>query len=104
MDWTAIFEKLRTENIISYLANFDPESLAGNPYIVVPAVLVLCVLIFFKFFRTIAILVGSVALWWAIVHTFPKGNEVNVRDICIFGVVCFGVAVYWIYIFIIRGD
>jgi len=104
MDVATIFEKLRTENIISYLAKFDPGSLAGNLYVIVPAILVLCLLIFFKFFRTIAILVGSLTLWWAIVHTFPKGDEVNVENICIFGAICFGVAVYWIYVFIIRED
>ena len=104
MDGATIFEKLRTENIISYLAKLDPGSLAGNLYVIVSAILVLCLLIFFKFFRTIAVLIGTFALWWAIVHTFPKVNEVNVKDICIFGAICFGVAVYWIYIFIIRED
>ncbi|NIA08588.1 MAG: hypothetical protein GWP10_02145 [Nitrospiraceae bacterium] len=104
MDWAAIFEKLKTANIISHLAGLDPQDLVRNPHILIPAILLLGLLIFFKFFRTVAVLVGSVALWWAIVYTFPKGNEIEVKNICIFGAVCLGVAIYWIYVFIIKGD
>jgi len=104
MDWIKIFEKLETENIISYVSSLDLTSLARNPYVIVPAVLVLCLLIFFKFVRTLAVLVGTVAILWAVSYSFPKGNRVIVSDIAILSVICFLVAACWIYIFFIRSD
>jgi hypothetical protein len=104
-DWAEIIEKLKTENIISYLPNFDLISLARNPYVIVPAIFVLCLLIFFKFVRTSAVLVGTVAIWWAVSYSFPKGNQgIIVSDIVILSVTCFLVAACWIYIFFIRSD
>jgi hypothetical protein len=104
-DWAGIIEKLKTENIISYLPNFDLISLTRDPYVIVSAIFVLCLLIFFKFVRTLAVLVGTVAIWWAVSYSFPKGNqEVIVSDIAILSVTCFLVAACWIYIFFIRSD
>ena len=105
IDWAEIFEKLKTENIISYLSSFDLIGLAGNPYVIVPAILVLCLLIFFKFVRTLAILVGTVAICFALSYSFPEENqELVLGDIGVLGVTCFSVAACWIYIFFIRSD
>jgi hypothetical protein len=104
-DWVKIIEKLKTENIISYLSDFDLISLARNPYVIVPAILVMCLLIFFKFVRTLAVLVGTVAIWWAVIYSFPEKNqELVVFDIAILVITCFLVAACWIYIFFIRSD
>jgi asparagine N-glycosylation enzyme membrane subunit Stt3 len=105
MDWAEIFEKLKTENIISYVSSFDLISLASNPYVIVSVILVLCLLIFFKFVRTLAVLVGIVAICLAITHSFPEENqELVLLDIAILGGTCFLVAVSWIYVFFLRSD
>jgi hypothetical protein len=105
IDWTEIVEKLKTENIISYVSSFDLIDLAGNPYVIVPAILVLCLLIFFKFVRTLAVLMGTVAIFFALSYSLPKDNqELNLGDIGVLGVTCFLVAGCWIYIFFIRND
>ncbi len=105
IDWAEIFEKLKTENIISYVSSFDLISLAGNPYVIVPAILVLCLLIFFKFIRTLAVLVGTVAICFALSYSLPKENqELALGDIGVLGVTCFLVAGCWIYVFFIRSD
>ena len=104
-DWAEIFEKLKTENIISYVSSFDLIGLASNPYVIVPAILVLCLLIFFKFVRTLAVLVGIVAICFALNYSLPKENqEVIVGDIAVLGATCFAVAACWIYVFFIRSD
>ncbi len=105
IDWAEIFAKLKTENIISYVSSFDLIGLASNPYVMVPAILVLCLLIFFKFIRTLAVLVGTVAICFALSHSLPKENqEVIVGNIAILGATCFSVAACWIYVFFIRSD
>ena len=105
IDWAEILEKLKTENIISYVSSFDLIGLASNPYVIVPAILVLCLLIFFKFVRTLAVLVGIVAICLALNYSLPKENqEVIVGDIAVLGVTCFSVAACWIYVFFIRND
>jgi hypothetical protein len=105
MDWTEIVEKLKTENIISYVSSFDLIDLAGNPYVIVPAILVLCLLIFFKFVRTLAVLMGTVAIFFALSYSLPKDNqELNLGDIGVLGVTCFLGVGCWIYIFFIRSD
>ncbi len=105
IDWAEFFEKLKTENIISYVSSFDPISLACNPYVIVPAILVLCLLVFFKFVRTLAVLVGTVAIFFALSYSLPEENqEVIVGDIAVLGVTCFLVAACWIYVFFIRSD
>ncbi len=105
IDWAEFFEKLKTENIISYVSSFDLISLASNPYVIVPAILVLCLLVFFKFVRTLAVLVGTVAICFALSYSLPKENqELDLGDIGVLGVTCFLVAGCWIYIFFIRSD
>ena len=105
IDWAEFFEKLKTENIISYVSSFDLIGLASNPYVIVPAILVLCLLIFFKFVRTLAVLVSIVAICFALNYSLPKENqEVIVGDIAVLGVTCFSVAACWIYVFFIRSD
>jgi hypothetical protein len=105
IDWAEIIEKLKTENIISYVSSFDLIDLVGNPYVIVPAILVLCLLIFFKFVRTLAVLAGTVAIFFALSYSLPKDNqELNLGDIGVLGVTCFLVAGCWIYVFFIRND
>ena len=105
IDWAEIFEKLKAENIISYLSSLDIISLASNPYVIVPTILVLCLLIFFKFVRTLAVLVGTVAICLALIYSLPKeGQEVILGDIAVMGVTCVSVVACWIYIFLIRSD
>ncbi|MBW1926982.1 MAG: hypothetical protein JRI35_07315 [Deltaproteobacteria bacterium] len=105
MNWAEILEKLKTENIISYMSNFDLIGLATDLYVIVPVILVLCLLIFFKCVRTLAVLVGIVAVYLAINYTFPKENqEIIIVNIAILGVTCLLVAACWIYVFFIRSD
>ncbi len=105
IDWAEIFEKLKTENIISCVSSLDIISLASNPYVIVPTILVLCLLIFFKFVRTLAVLVGTVAICLALIYSLPEeGQEVILRDIAVLGVTSFSVAACWIYVFLIRSD
>ena len=105
IDWAEITEKLKTENIISYVSSFDLMDLAGNPYVIVTVILVLFFLIFFKFVRTLAVLVGTVAIFSALSYSLPEDNQVlNLVDIAILGGTCFVVAGCWIYIFLIRND
>jgi hypothetical protein len=103
IDWTEIVEKLKTENIISYVSSFDLMELAGNPYVIVTVILVLSFLIFFKFVRTLAVLVGTVVISFALSYSLPEDNQVlNLVDIAILGGTCFVVAGCWIYVFLIR--
>ena len=105
IDWTEIVEKLKTENIISYVSSFDVVDLAGDPYVIVTVILVLFFLIFFKFVRTLALLIGSVAIFFALSYSLPGDNQVlNLVDIAILGGTCFVVAGCWVYIFLIRND
>ncbi len=105
MDWSAITEKLTTESICSYLSSYDPVSLISDPYVIIPSIIVLCVLCFMKMVRTLAVLLGLFAMWVAMVYSFPEENqELQVKDITIFGSVAIGVAICWIYVFIIRSD
>lgn len=105
IDWAEILEKLDTKNIISYISSFDLISLVSNPYVIVPTILVLCLLIFFKFFRTLAVLEGTIIIFLALSYSLPEKNqEIIVMDIAILGVACFLVAAFWIYIFFIRSD
>jgi hypothetical protein len=39
IDWAEIFEKLKTENIISYVSSLDIISLVSNPYVIVSTIL-----------------------------------------------------------------
>ena len=105
IDWAEIFEKLKAENIISYVSSLDIINLASNPYVIVPIILVLCLLIFFKFVRTLAVLVGIVAICLALIYSLPEeGQEVILGDIAVLGGTCFSVAACWLYIFLIRSD
>ena len=105
IDWAEILEKLKTENIISYVSSFDLIGLAGNPYVIVPAILVLCLLIFFKFVRTLAVLVGTVAICFVLIYSLPEENqELDLGDVGVLGATCSSVAACWIYVFLIRSD
>lgn len=105
IDWTEVIENLKTENIISYVSSFDLMDLAGNPYVIVTVILVLFFLIFFKFVRTLSVLIGTVAIFFAMSYSLPEDNQVlNLVDIAILGGTCFVVAGCWIYIFLIRND
>jgi hypothetical protein len=105
IDWAGIFEKLKTENIISYVLNLDIISLVTNPYLMVSIIFVLCLLIFFKFVRTLALLLGTVAIGLALIYSFPEeGQELALWDIAVLGTTCFLAAACWIYVFLIRID
>jgi hypothetical protein len=105
MNWAEILENLKTENIISYISSFDLIGLATNLYVIVPVILVLCLLILFKYVRTLAVLVGVVVVCLVINYTFPKENqEIIIKNIAILGVTCLLVAACWIYVFFIRSD
>ena len=105
IDWAEIFEKLKTENIISYMSSLDPISLACNPFVIVPTILVLYLLVFFKFIRTLAVLVGTVAIFFALSFSLPGENqEVILGDIAVLGLTCVLIAACWIYVFFMRSD
>jgi 1,4-dihydroxy-2-naphthoate octaprenyltransferase len=103
VDWTAIAQNLRTEVIIGHVQAVDPLSLTTNPYVVVPAVLLLGVMIVLKMVRTLATIVGVIALWLAVIYTLPApGLEIKLTDLGAFSGACIGVAALLIYVYFVR--
>ncbi len=105
VDWVQYLEYLRTENILDMLSRFDPLQAAKEPMVILPVLAVVGVLFFFKFYRTLAVLVGILALWIGNIYGLPDaGEELSVSSAVKFGSVCLGVAALWIYVFLIRTD
>lgn len=105
MDWKNILESLRTENIVSMLSQLDPAAFFSNYYVIAGAVVLALLLISLRMFKTIAFIIGIVALWFATVYTIPHGGqELLLSDLRNFLAICVGVIAFWIYMFFVRGD
>jgi len=105
IDWVQYVEYLRTENILNFLSKFDPLQAMKEPVIIIPALVIAGILLFFKFYRTLAVIVGIIALWIGNIHGLPDAEqELSVSSAVKFGSVCLGVAALWIYVFLIRSD
>jgi 1,4-dihydroxy-2-naphthoate octaprenyltransferase len=104
MDWNAISQNLRTESLVSSASGVDPLTVLSNPLFLVPAVLIMGTLVFLKMMRTLATIVGVVAIWIAVVYTLPDGGvELRLTDLGLFSVICIGVAAMWIYVYFVRN-
>ncbi len=105
LDWKEILYHLRTQEIISSISGLDPVAVATNPHVIIPALLVLAGLVFFKMHRTLAVFIGCIALWIACVYGIPpEGQPIDIKNIAVFGIISLAVAAYWVYTFIISGD
>jgi hypothetical protein len=104
MDWQFIAEHLRTEAILSHLAGFDPLSLARDPYVAAPFLVVLAALFLFKMIRTAVTILSAVALWFAIAYALPKTEIISLKDLGAFIGVCIVILAVLIYVYLIRSD
>ncbi|MGB9713331.1 MAG: hypothetical protein ACP5J5_01360 [Dissulfurimicrobium sp.] len=104
MNWQLILENLRTEAIFSRLAGTDPLSLAHNPHIAIPFLVVLAVLALLKMVRTLVTVVSAAALWFAVVYTLPKGEGFSLKDLGVFISICIMILAFLIYVYLIRSD
>ncbi len=104
IDWDAIAEALRTENLIKYFSTTDPMAILGDPRFWVSALLICIVLYFLKFRKVLSFLVGAVILWSACFYILPKNGKLELRDIAVFGSVFVSVLGFWIYMFLLRSD
>ncbi len=96
---------LRTENIISYLRDLDPLTLLNHPIIAVCLLVTLGALVCFRMMKTLAVVIGCMALWVAAAYTLPEdGTELSIQSIGIFAGICITVAALWIYILFIRQE
>ena len=104
IDWNAVFEALKSENIIKYLNSTDPLTLFKDFHVLIPAVFVGALLFFMKFRKTLAFLSGALVLWVACFYWLPKNGELKLHNIATLGSISMGVLGYWIYIFFFRSD
>ncbi len=104
IDWNAIAEGLKTENLIKYVSSTDPLTVIGNPHFWVPALLVCIALYFFKFRKILSFIVGAAVLWTACFYILPKDGKLELHDIAVFGSVFVTVFGFWIYMFLLRSD
>ncbi len=105
IDWQAVAENLRSEHLIELFMNCDPAELATNPWVIVPALCVIIALYFFHFRKLIAVLAGFVIMWVGFYYGMPFENEpLNLENVLMLGGTFVGVAAFWIYFFLIKGD
>jgi len=105
VDWKNILESLRTENIVSMVSQVDPAVIFLNYYVIAGTVVLALILLSLRMFKTIAFIIGVVALWFAVVHTIPHGGqELRLSELSNFLAICVGVIAFWIYMFFVRGD
>ncbi len=104
IDWNAVAEALKTENLIKYASATDPLTILKNPYFWVPALLTCVLLFFLKFRRTLSLFIGAVVLWTSCFYLLPRNGDLELHDIGVFGSVFVGVFGFWIYMFLLRSD
>ncbi len=105
IEWTHYIEYLKTENILALLSSMDPAELAQNPKVIIPAIICSAAMIFFRFYRTLALIVGIIVLWAGAIYGLPDPEqELSLSAALKFGAVCIAVAGFWIYMFLIRAD
>ncbi len=104
VNWDAVAAALRTDNIIKFFTTVDPLTYLKSPQIVVPLGVLCIVLFLFKFYRTLALLVGTAALWAVIFRFMPKHGELEVHNVIVFGSVGMAVLAVWIYLFLLKSD
>ena len=104
IDLNVLLENIRSENIIHMMQNIDPAILFQEPRFYIPGVLLALILFFFNFKKTLTALLGTIAIWYDIVHYLPKGEEIQLGDLFSFASILVAVFGVWIYMFFIRGD
>ncbi len=104
IDWHAVAEALKTENLIKFASSTDPVNILKNPYFWGPAAIICIALFFMKFRKTLSVFIGSVILWVACFYLLPRNGELELHHIGAFGGIFVGVFGFWIYMFLLRSD
>jgi hypothetical protein len=100
-----ILEAFRTEVLMARLTEFDPFTTATNPYVIGGAILIVGALCALRMLRTLAVLVGLLAIWVAVFYALPHEQEdLNLENIGTFVSACVGVIALWAYVFFVRSD
>lgn len=105
MDWDSLLTHLRTDSLLSFLGNLDPSELLNDPVVLGAAILICGMLLFFRFYRTFALMAGSAAIWYAVSECLPVGEEtLSMRDVGMFAGIGAAVAAVLVYFFLIRSE
>ncbi len=102
IQWESVIEALRSENIIKHLSGTDPLRLLSDPHYLIPFILIIAALFFFRFSKTLVFILGCMVFWYACVHQLPKNGELQLHNIAEFGITSVAVLGTWIYFFFIR--
>lgn len=102
IDWNSIAEKLKTENLLEAVSGVDPIDFFMDPSVLIPSIVAVAVMIFFKLQKLLSLAVGLVVLWIGINYALPETTNVALGDVGLFAAVCIGVAGFWVYMFIIK--
>lgn len=105
MDWRQLIDYLRTDRVLGFFADHDPMEVFTNPIVLVSSVVVFGLLVFFKFYRTVALLVSGGIVWFGLMRCMPTGDAaLSLYDLVIFAGCGVVAAVILVYFFLIRGD
>lgn len=102
IDWNAVAENLKTENLIKGISNVDPVDFFSDPFVIIASIIAVAVMFFFKLEKTFAFVAGVIVLWIGIRYTLPKSEIVSISDVGLFATVFTGVVAFWIYMFFIK--
>jgi hypothetical protein len=102
IDWNAVAESLKTENIIKGVSNIDPAEFFSDPFVIVSCIVAIGVMFFFKLEKTFAFVAGVIVLWIGIRYALPKTEVIQLADIGSFAAIFTGVIGFWIYMFFIK--
>ena len=105
IDWQSIIENLRSEHLIELFLSRDPVEIFTNLWVVVPLLVVTGVLYFLNFRKVIAVAAGMCMMWLGFYYGMPyQGEPLNFDNVLVIGGTFVGVAAFYIYIFLIKGD
>ena len=104
LDWAGLLQALKTENVVRYLSGLDPKEFLTRPFSLAVELAALILFLFFRMVRTLAVTVGIIAIWCAIVYTLPHApaQEISLRALAQFLGILLAVVVVWVYVFFIR--
>ncbi len=102
IQWEYVIEALKSENIIKHLSATDPLQLLSDPHYLIPFILIVAALLFFRFSKTLVFILGCMVFWYACVHQLTKHEEIQLHNIAEFGITSMVVLGTWIYFFFIR--
>ncbi len=104
MDWRQLIDYLRTDYVLGFFAEHNPAEILSNPVFLLPAVVLCGLLVFFRFYRTLALLVSGGILWYGLRYMPTGDTAISMKDIGIFAGCGTAAAAILVYFFLIRGD